>query len=131
MKRVMVFGTFDTLHEGHLDFFKQAKVYGDYLIVVVARDHNVERVKGRKPDLSEDQRFVAIKNLVIVDEVLLGGGSDPYEIIRNKKPEVICLGYDQDAFTANLSAKFPEIKIIRLKAYKPEIYKSSKLKVKK
>ena len=45
MKKVMVFGTFDGLHEGHLDFFRQAREYGDYLIVAVARDVNVKKIK--------------------------------------------------------------------------------------
>ncbi|MBI2582387.1 adenylyltransferase/cytidyltransferase family protein, partial [Candidatus Woesearchaeota archaeon] len=31
MKKVMCFGTFDLLHLGHLNYFQQAKKYGDYL----------------------------------------------------------------------------------------------------
>ena len=34
MKKVIVFGSFDYIHPGHLNFFEQAKSYGDYLIVV-------------------------------------------------------------------------------------------------
>ncbi|NUM25402.1 MAG: adenylyltransferase/cytidyltransferase family protein [Candidatus Buchananbacteria bacterium] len=131
MKRVMVFGTFDILHDGHLDFFRQARAYGDYLIVVVARDRNVETIKGKKPDFSEDERLVAVQEAGVADEVILGGEGDPHEIIRTKRPQVICLGYDQEVFTGNLAAKFPEINIVRLEAYQPEIYKSSKLKAKK
>ena len=41
----MLFGTFDGLHEGHFDLFRQAKKYGDYLVVVVARDVNVKKIK--------------------------------------------------------------------------------------
>ena len=42
-KRIMVFGTFDGLHKGHLNFFKQAKNFAEnsFLIVSVARDKNV------------------------------------------------------------------------------------------
>ena len=43
MKRVLIFGTFDGIHEGHLNLFKQAKKYGDYLIVVVGRDENIKK----------------------------------------------------------------------------------------
>ena len=48
--RIMVFGTFDGIHRGHLHFFKQARglVKNPYLIVSVARDVNVKRIKGRK-----------------------------------------------------------------------------------
>ncbi len=128
MKRVIVFGTFDLLHDGHLDLFRQAKDYGDYLMVVVARDQNVERIKGRRPKYSEDQRLAAVKQVSVVNEVLLGGLDDPHQVIREKQPQVICLGYDQDIFTDHLAEKFPDIQIVRLKPYKSEIYKSSKLK---
>ena len=36
--RIMVFGTFDGLHKGHLDFFKQAKnfIENSFLIVSIS-----------------------------------------------------------------------------------------------
>ena len=46
MKKVMVFGTFDIVHMGHIHMFEQAREYGDKLIVIVARDNNVEKIKG-------------------------------------------------------------------------------------
>ncbi|HLC90062.1 MAG TPA: adenylyltransferase/cytidyltransferase family protein [Patescibacteria group bacterium] len=128
MKKVMVFGTFDGLHLGHLNFFKQAKALGDYLIIVVARDINVEKIKGRLPKLDENQRLEVIRRQGIADKLILGHFKDPYFYIKKEKPEIICLGYDQAGFAHGLEAKFPKIKIVRLKPYKPEIYKSSKLK---
>ena len=47
--KVMVFGTFDGLHPGHLSYFKQARKYGDYLIAIVALDENVLQFKGHRP----------------------------------------------------------------------------------
>ena len=44
MKSVLVFGAFDGLHPGHLDFFLQAKKFGDHLIVSVGTDKNVEKI---------------------------------------------------------------------------------------
>ena len=38
MKKVMVFGTFDILHEGHINMFEQAKQYGDFLETLFVRD---------------------------------------------------------------------------------------------
>ena len=46
MKKVMCSGTFDGLHPGHFNFFKQAKSKGDYLTVIVARDENVEKIRN-------------------------------------------------------------------------------------
>ena len=128
MIKVMVLGTFDVLHPGHLDFFKQAKKFGDYLIIVVARDKTVKKIKGKLPTLDEKQRLAVIRKQGIADKVILGHLKDPYFFVKKEKPDVICLGYDQISFTAGLSRKFSKIKIIRLKSYKPEIYKSSKLK---
>jgi len=127
MKQIMVFGTFDGLHPGHLDFFKQAKDYGDYLTVVIARDINVKKIKGKLPKYSETERLKQIIALKQVDRPILGQIKDVYKVIRDEKPDIIALGYDQEKYTNNLVKKFPKIKIIRLKPYKPEIYKSSKL----
>lgn len=123
----MVFGTFDGLHPGHLDFFKQAKDYGDYLTVVIGRDKNVLKIKGKLPKHSEANRLEKVVGCGLADRVIMGQIRDVYKIIRQEKPEVIALGYDQESYTYKLANEFPNIKIIRLKPFKPEIYKSSKL----
>lgn len=135
-KKAMVFGTFDILHPGHVNFFKQARKYGDYLIAVVARDKTVLEVKGKLPVNSERVRKNNILKLKIADKVILGDLKDKYKAIKKIKPDVICLGYDQKAFTEGLKSPLlkggrgvKKIKIIRLKPFKPEIYKSSKLKI--
>jgi len=47
MKKVMCFGAFDGLHPGHLDFFRQAKRYGDFLIVSVGSfSTNIKSLTG-------------------------------------------------------------------------------------
>lgn len=125
--KVMAFGTFDRLHPGHLNFFGQAKKCGDYLVIVVARDINVKKIKGRFPKKNEKQRLAAIKKAGVGDKVLLGQIKNPYAVIKKEKPAVIALGYDQKSFSQGLGAKFPEIKIVRLKSFKPNIYKSSKI----
>jgi len=135
MKKVLVFGTFDGLHEGHKDFFRQAKGFGDYLVVVVGRDSTVNRVKKRMPKQHENERLDAVQKAPHVDYARLGNeGVSPYEILRDVKPDVICLGYDQTFFVDKLEEKIKEfdlnIKIHRLKAFKPKIYKSSILNLK-
>ncbi len=123
----MVFGTFDGLHSGHLNFFKQAKKFGDYLVIVIARDKNVKKIKGCLPKFKEDKRLNKVRAIRVGEKVILGQLRDPYEVIRREKPAVICLGYDQNSFSADLAKKFPRIKIVRLRPYKPEVYKSSKI----
>lgn len=127
MKRVMVFGTFDGVHPGHLNFFQQANKFGDYLIVVVARDQTVSKLKGKKPVNDENQRLAAFKSVSGINKAVLGDLADPYVAIKKFKPQIIYLGYDQKFFIEPLKKLFPEIEIKRGLPYKPDIYKSSKL----
>lgn len=132
-KKVMVFGTFDIFHEGHKDFFRQAREHGDYLIVVVARDKNVLKAKGKLPQNNEEDRLKKIFESKLADMVVLGDLQDRYKVIQEYKPEVICLGYDQKVSVEELKEKLIEFglektQIVRLKPFHPDVYKSSKLK---
>ena len=120
----MVFGTFDILHKGHLNFFQQAKKHGDYLIAVVARDKTVKKVKGKVPKHSEKIRLKNLKPHV--DKVVLGYINNKYKVIEKYQPDVICLGYDQKYFLEGL--KQFKISVRKLKSYYPSKYKSSKLR---
>ena len=129
MKKVLVLGAFDGIHEGHLNLFKQAKKYGDYLVAVVGRDEVIKKVKGRYPEKNEKERFSDIEKQDMVNEAKLGDLANPYKIINEIKPDVICLGYDQNSFTKNLRKEIKKIgikiEIHRLKSYKPNKYHSS------
>lgn len=131
-KIVIVFGTFDGLHDGHLDFFRQAKKYGDFLIVVAGRDVNIKRIKNHFPRKRERERFTDLQKCNLVDKPVLGYEDDVYKIIETLKPDVICLGYDQVSFSKNLKKELKkrglQIKIVRLKPFKPYQMHSSILK---
>ena len=105
---------------------EQAKKHGDHLIVVVARDRNVKKLKGKWPREKEKIRWQKVKNLSFVDEVVLGQLKNKFKIIKKYKPAVICLGYDQAVDIHKLKKVFSG-RIVRLKPYKERIYKSSKL----
>ena len=94
MVKVMATGTFDLLHLGHIYYLKEAKSLGDRLAVVVATDSTVRRLK-HEPINPEKIRLELIKELKIVDEAYLGYEEDMYEIVREIKPEIIALGFDQ------------------------------------
>jgi len=126
----MVFGAFDGLHPGHLDFFKQAKKFGDYLIVSVGTDKNVQKIKGKKPLFNQDERLELVKELKVVDDAALGAKDDFFEHIAKYAPNVICLGYDQWASVGEVRKGLDKIglrktTIYRLNAYKPNRAKSS------
>lgn len=135
MKRVLVFGTFDIFHEGHRDFLKQAKKYGDFLRVVVARDETVKNVKGVEVLHNENERKAEIEKSALANEVVLGNLDDKYAAVKEYAPDVICLGYDQKFFIEKLGGKLEEfglgnVEIVRLKPFEPQKYKSSVLRAK-
>ena len=133
MKKVMIFGTFDGVHEGHRALFRQASEHGDHLIVVIARDVTVTRVKGRQPFFDEQQRLKDVADEAGVHEAVLGNVDDVYRVVAEHRPDCICLGYDQRNFIDGLREKLNELglgdtQIVRLEAHEPERYKSSLLK---
>ena len=132
MKTVLTFGSFDHVHEGHLYYLREAKKYGEVLIVVVARDKTIKEIKGKAPKYNDEERVEHVNNIPFVNKVFLGRLDDPYGIILEIRPDVICLGYDQNSFTEKLKEELDKRnlhpKIVRLKPYKEHIYKSSKLK---
>ena len=99
-KVVLASGVFDLLHLGHVKFLEDAKKAGGEnakLVVIIARDSTVEKTKGRKPIMSEDQRRTLVESLKVVDEAVLGYENlEIGEVIENIKPDVIALGYDQE-----------------------------------
>ncbi|MEA2097942.1 MAG: adenylyltransferase/cytidyltransferase family protein [Patescibacteria group bacterium] len=133
MKKVMTFGTFDIFHKGHKDFFRQAREFGNYLIVVIARDKTVESVKNRLPQNSECDRLQTIVKSNLANKTVLGNLTDKYAVIKKYQPDIICLGYDQKVDLKELKKKLIEFdlretKLVRLNPFYPEKYKSSKLR---
>mgnify|MGYP003653246523 CR=1 FL=1 len=100
MKRVYADMVGDLFHVGHINMFKQARLYGDYLIIGVHSDSTVESYK-RKPIISEDDRYEIVKNCKLVDDVIIDA---PLVItkdyIKENKIDVIVHG-DDTAFTEN------------------------------
>ena len=98
-KVVLASGVFDLLHLGHVKFLEEAKRAGgknSELVVIVARDRTVEKTKGRKPVMPENQRRSLVESLRMVDEAVLGlENFDIGTVIEKIKPDVVALGYDQ------------------------------------
>lgn len=134
-KLVMVFGTFDYLHAGHENLFKQARELGDEIIAIVARDKTVNSIKGALPDHNEKLRLQNLKETEWAEKAVLGDAKDKSKNIKVYRPDVIALGYDQFAFTYTLNQLLINLKldatIVRLKPYRPGMYKSSLIKKRK
>jgi FAD synthetase len=128
----MAFGTFDFFHAGHEDYLRQARELGDELIVVVARDETVKKVKGAAPLYNERKRLRDVQSCKHVGRAVLGNSDDKYRVIKKYMPEVLALGYDQYVFTYGLKNYFIKeglnVEVVRLKSFEPETFKSSLLK---
>jgi FAD synthetase len=121
MVKVIATGTFDLLHMGHIYYLKEAKKLGDVLIVIVACDSTVRKMK-HEPVNPEKMRLNLIKELKIVDKAYLGKKDDMYKLVEEIKPDIIALGYDQihddKIIRKNLEKRNIKAKIVRLSKYK-------------
>ncbi len=124
-KRVLVGGCFDIIHPAHIKMLSKAREIageGGELIVVVARDRNVRRLKGREPIVPEESRRFIVESLKPVDKAVLGSeGEDLLEIVCEIKPDVVALGYDQpfdeEALKQTLHARGLRVEVVRLPKY--------------
>ncbi|MEM3626654.1 MAG: adenylyltransferase/cytidyltransferase family protein [Candidatus Bathyarchaeia archaeon] len=138
-KIVLASGVFDLLHLGHVKFLEEAKKAGGRnaeLIVIVARDSTVEKRKGRRPVMPENQRRALVESLKVVDEAILGYEEfDIGKVIEKIKPDVIAVGYDQDGVEQTVKNYIKErglrVKVVKIGKFgEDELDSSSKIKQK-
>ena len=73
---VIVSGYFNPIHSGHIDYLESAKEIGDYLIVIVNNDKQVE-LKGSVPFMDEEERVKIVSSLRCVDRAVVSIDDDP------------------------------------------------------
>ncbi|MFX0144613.1 MAG: adenylyltransferase/cytidyltransferase family protein [Candidatus Hodarchaeota archaeon] len=136
-KKVLVAGTFDLIHTGHIFLINEASKLGD-VYVVVATDKNRELFSGEKPIVPQEQRLEIIKNLKNVKEARLGrNDNDTLKTVQEINPDIILLGPDQKYSIEVLKKGLKEkglnnIEVKRLEKYydKYELHSSSLIKKK-
>ena len=103
------------------------------LIVIVARNSTVEKRKGKKPVIPDDQRRSLVESLEVVDEAILGFEDFSIsKVIEKIRPDVIAVGHDQDGIerevrNAVTKKKF-RIKVAKIGRFgKKELDSSSKI----
>lgn len=127
--KVLVTGTFDRLHAGHRDFFRQAAQLGA-VYAIVARDQNVHRLKQHLPKESERTRLAKVSHVPEVTQAKLGHPTDFFALIGKIKPAILALGFDQKRISLvkikqELRQRKIKLTIKRLKAYQPHKFKTS------
>ena len=93
MKKVVVNGTFDILHPGHLALLNYAKSLGDFLIVAIDADSRVCNLKGAdRPINNQLDRKLLLENIRAVDQVIIF--NTPEELIDIVKDCIMVKGSD-------------------------------------
>jgi D-beta-D-heptose 7-phosphate kinase/D-beta-D-heptose 1-phosphate adenosyltransferase len=88
-------GCFDILHEGHIASLSAAAKEADYLIVGLNSDASVKQLKGdTRPINNQKSRAILIKNLVVVDAVIIFNEQTPLDLITAILPDVLVKGGD-------------------------------------
>jgi FAD synthetase len=138
--RVFVAGTFDGIHLGHVSLLTFARRRGlrlaerlrrpgVHLTVVIARDESVRRIKGRLPLHNERERRRLVQTLDTVDATFVGYRGDFLRSVRRVRPDLIVLGYDQNArWEATLRRAGIAARVLRAAPYDGERLKSSRLR---
>lgn len=133
MKKVLVFGVFDGIHPGHRAMIKEAKKYGDKLIIAIAPDEVVKILKGLLPNKNLKERMKDLKKEKGVDQVVAGDAKmGEWRVVKEYQPDVIACGYDQEDLKKELEKYLENLEkkpqIVSLKPFKPKKYHSSLLK---
>ena len=92
--KVLVAGTFDIIHPGHIYLLTEASKLGD-VTAIIARDENVKRIKGKQTVFTEDERRLIVGSLKMVDQAVLGDPTDFFTKVKEIRPDIILLGPDQ------------------------------------
>jgi len=96
MKTIIVNGTFDLLHPGHMAMLNTARSLGDYLVVCIDTDRRVTELKGnRRPINDQNFRRIMLQNIKAVDIVeLFDSQEDLIRLINLYKPDIMVKGSD-------------------------------------
>ena len=127
-KIVLAGGIFDIIHPGHIHTLNAAKALGDVLVVAIATDKTAQKMKKRPPLHNQESRRELVSCLSMVDIAMIGHEEDIFETVKEVKPNIIVLGYDQvhqDKFIADGCKRINlDVEIVRLQSPVPELSSS-------
>ena len=127
-KIVLAGGVFDIIHPGHIHTLTAAKALGDVLVVAIATDKTAQKMKKMKPLHDQELRCELVSSLSMVDEAIVGHEEDIFETVKEVKPDIIALGYDQihqEKFISDGCKQISlDIEIVRLESPIPKLSSS-------
>ena len=94
-KVVFTNGCFDLLHKGHIHLFREAKKWGDVLIVAVNDDASIKKFKGSwRPIFPLEERLEILEAIEEIDYLVSFSEDTPQKIISLLIPDVLVKGGD-------------------------------------
>lgn len=110
MKVIFTNGCFDIVHIGHIKLLKEAKSFGDILIVGLNSDESVKKIKGAsRPINNQNDRKQFLESIKYVDKVIIFNEQTPCRLIQELKPDIHVKGGD---YNPNDYNNMPEAKIV-------------------
>jgi len=127
-KIVLAGGVFDIIHPGHIHTLTAAKALGDVLVVAIATDKTAQKMKKMTPLHDQELRCELVSSLSMVDEAIVGHEEDIFETVKEIKPDIIALGYDQihqEKFISDGCKRISlDVEIVRLQSPIPKLSSS-------
>jgi D-beta-D-heptose 7-phosphate kinase/D-beta-D-heptose 1-phosphate adenosyltransferase len=96
MIKIFINGTFDVLHPGHINLFKEAKNKGDFLHVAIDSDKRVSELKGEnRPFNNQENRKFILESIRYIDKVSIFYNDDHLKLlIYYYQPDIMMVGSD-------------------------------------
>ena len=127
-KIVLAGGVFDIIHPGHIHTLNAAKALGGILVVAIATDKTAEKMKKRSPLHNQELRRELVTSLSVVDKAIVGHEDDIFQTVKEVKPDIIVLGYDQvhqEKFISDGCKRINlDVEIVRLESPVPHLSSS-------
>ena len=127
-KIVLAGGVFDIIHPGHIHTLTAAKALGDVLVVAIATDKTAQKMKKMQPLHDQELRCELVNSLSMVDEAIIGHEENIFETVKEIKPDIIALGYDQihqEKFISDGCKRINlDVEIVRLQSPIPKLSSS-------
>jgi len=127
-KIVLAGGVFDIIHPGHIHTLNAAKALGDVLVVAIATNKTAQKMKKMPPLHNQELRCELVSSLSMVDEAIVGHEDDIFKTVKEIKPDIIALGYDQihqEKFISDGCKRISlDVEIVRLQSPIPKLSSS-------
>jgi len=88
-------GCFDLIHAGHIKLLKEARKYGDILILGLNSDSSIKKIKGPfRPILKQKARIDTLASIEFIDYIVIFNETTTLRLIKKIKPDVLIKGGD-------------------------------------